>query len=75
MLLRQMKKEELARKIGQRIVQVRKKKDWSQADLARALNKDPQSLARIESGNTNPTIFTLYEIAEALGVSLTELLK
>jgi putative transcriptional regulator len=70
-----LKKEELAKKVGKRIVQLREKKGWTQIELARACNKDKQSIERIESGNTNPTVFTLYEVATALEVSLAEILK
>lgn len=70
-----MKKEELARKIGKRIIQLRKKKGWSQSELARECFKDRQSIERVEAGHTNPTAYTLYEVASALGVSLAELVK
>jgi transcriptional regulator with XRE-family HTH domain len=70
-----VKKEELARKVGKRIVQIREKKGWSQSDLARVCLKDRQSIERIESGKTNPTLFTLYGIASALEVSLTDLFR
>lgn len=70
-----MKKEELAKKVGKRIIQLRQKKNWTQSDLARACIRDRQSIERIESGKTNPTIFTLSEIALALEVQLFELFK
>ena len=34
---------------------------------------DTTNVSRIESGRTNPTIYTLHRIAEALEVSLSEL--
>ena len=70
-----MTKEELARKIGKRIIRLREKKGWSQSDLARACIKDRQAIERIENGKNNPTLFTLYEIALALEVSLSEIVK
>lgn len=70
-----MKKEDLARKVGSRIIYLREKKGWSQAELARVCLKDRQSLERIENGKTNPTVYTLYEIADALGVQLIELFR
>jgi putative transcriptional regulator len=70
-----MKNEELAKKVGKRIVHLRESKGWSQSDLARACMKDRQSLERIENGKTNPTLFTFHEIATALEVSLAELFK
>lgn len=45
----------------------------SQAELARACGKDRQNIEKIENGRVNPTLFSLYEIAEALEVSLVEI--
>ncbi|MBW0176621.1 MAG: helix-turn-helix transcriptional regulator [Sediminibacterium sp.] len=41
--------------------------------MARACNKDRQTIEIIENGKVNPTIFSLYEIAKALEVGLEEL--
>lgn len=68
-----MDKEQLKKKIGQRIVQLRSQKGWSQSDLARACNKDRQVLEQFENGKVNPTIYSLLEIAKALEVPLKEL--
>jgi putative transcriptional regulator len=65
-----VKKNELKKKIGLRIIQLREKKGWSQADLARACGKDRQAVEKLENGKVNPTLFSIYEIAEALEVSL-----
>ena len=68
-----MNKEQLKEKVGQRIVELRSQKGWSQSDLARACNKDRQALEKLENGKVNPTIYSLLEIAKALEVSLKEL--
>ncbi|CAL2101537.1 Uncharacterized HTH-type transcriptional regulator y4dJ [Tenacibaculum sp. 190130A14a] len=68
-----MNKEQLKKKVGQRIVELRSQKGWSQSDLARACNKDRQALEKLENGKVNPTIYSLLEIAKALEVSLKEL--
>ena len=68
-----MKKSDLNKKIGQRIVELREVKRWSQADLARACNKDRQAIEKLENGRVNPTLYSLYEIAKALEVSLNTL--
>ena len=68
-----MKKEELQKKIGQRIVELRTQKGWSQSDLARACNKDRQSIERIENGKVAPSLYSLYEIGKALEVSMAKL--
>lgn len=36
---------------------------------------DPTNISRIESGRTNPTLFTLFRLAEALEVEITELVN
>ncbi|HYG40882.1 MAG TPA: helix-turn-helix transcriptional regulator [Cytophagales bacterium] len=70
-----MKKEQLQKKIGQRIIELRTLKGWSQADLARACNKDRQAIEKIENGKVNATIFSLFEISRALQISLSELVN
>ncbi|MFL0122111.1 helix-turn-helix domain-containing protein [Tenacibaculum maritimum] len=68
-----MNKEQLKKKVGQRVVALRSRKGWSLSDLARACNKDRQALEKLENGRGNPTIYSLLEIAKALEVSLKEL--
>ena len=70
-----MKKDQLQKKIGQRIVQLRTEKGWNQSDLARACSKDRQAIEKLENGKVNPTIYTLLEIAKALQVSLSTLIE
>jgi putative transcriptional regulator len=65
-----MKKEQLQKKIGQRIIHLRNEKGWSQSDLARACGKDRQAIEKIENGKVNPTAYSLFEIAKALETSL-----
>ncbi|GGK35430.1 hypothetical protein GCM10007962_32290 [Yeosuana aromativorans] len=69
-----MTKEQLKKKIGRRIVELRTKKGLNQSDLARACGKDRQAIEKIENGKVNPTIFSLYEISNALDISLQKLL-
>ena len=69
-----MKKPDLNKKIGQRIIDLRTKKGWSQSDLARACGKDRQAIEKLENGKVNPTLYTLYEMAKVLEVSLTTLI-
>ena len=70
-----MNKIELQKLVGKRIIQLRTKKGWSQSDLARACEKDRQSIERIENGKVSPSLYSLYEIGLALEVRLEELLK
>ena len=68
-----MNKVELQKKIGHRIVELRTKKSWTQADLARACGKDRQAIEKLENGKVNPTLYSLLEVSEALGVRVRDL--
>ena len=71
-----MEKSEILKKVGKRIKEVRLQKGISQADLVGKMQGeiDPTNISRIESRRSNPTVFTLFRIAEALGVPLNELM-
>ncbi len=69
-----MEKEELLKKLGKNIIKIRTKKGWSQSELAWNCGKDRQSIERLENGKINPSIFYLKQIAEGLGITLSELL-
>ena len=70
-----MSKEELKKKVGQPIIEIRTQKRWSQSDLARACGKDRQAMEKLENGKVNPTIYTLIGISKALKVSLYDFVK
>ncbi|WPO82252.1 helix-turn-helix transcriptional regulator [Chryseobacterium sp. JJR-5R] len=70
-----MTKDQLKIKLGKRIVMLREQKGWSQSDLARACNKDRQAIEKLENEKVNPTLYTLLELANALEVSLPELVN
>jgi putative transcriptional regulator len=69
-----MKKEQSLKNLGRRIKEVRIKKGITQAQLANDINKDQQSIQRLEAGNINPSYHYLLQIAEGLEVKLSELL-
>ncbi len=70
-------RDNLLLSLGSHIQTIRESKGLSQVDLAaRMLGKfDTTNISRIESGRTNPTIFTLYRIATALEVPLEKLME
>lgn len=72
-----MEKLDLLKNIGKRIQEIRITKGYSQVDLAGKIEGvfDTTNVSRIESGRTNPTIFTLYRIAVALEVELEDLVS
>lgn len=71
-----MEKLDLLKKVGKRIQDLRVSKGLTQVDLVGKIEGDidTTNISRIESGRTNPTIHTLYRIAIALEVSLTDLI-
>ncbi len=68
-------KKQLQKTIGNKIRQIRISKNIAQQDLSAKCNFEKSNMARIEAGNTNPTIYTLYKIAKNLNISLTELVS
>ncbi len=71
-----MEKSELLRVTGKKIQELREKQGLTQLDLAAKIEGDfdTTNVSRIESGRTNPTLYTLYRIAKALEVDLSKLL-
>ncbi|HAT3992542.1 TPA: helix-turn-helix transcriptional regulator [Elizabethkingia anophelis] len=71
-----MGKSEILELVGKRIKELRIQKGISQVDLVARMdgNIDPTNISRIESGRTNPTLLTLQRIANALEISLKDLL-
>lgn len=63
-------------KLGQNIKKFRKQKGLSQDKLSKLADVTHTTLVKIESGaNDNPTIKTLKKIADALTITLDELIK
>lgn len=72
-----MEKSELLKSVGKRIQNLRLNKGLTQVDLVGKIDGDidTTNISRIESGRTNPTIFTLYRIAVALEINLEDLVR
>ena len=60
--------------LGKKIASVRKKTKLTQSDLASCVGVTAQAVSKWERGNACPDIAILDEIADALGISLSELL-
>ena len=61
--------------VGNRIKELRARENYTQRQLALKANKDPQSLERVENGKSCPTVFYIYEICDALEISIEEFFK
>ena len=72
-----MDKQKILKSVGNKIKEIRQSKGLSQLDVVGRMegNIDFTNISRIESGRTNPTVFTLFRIAEALEVNPKELLN
>jgi transcriptional regulator with XRE-family HTH domain len=66
-----IKNKALVKAVGERIREIRLKQGISQEALSHEADIPLSQIGRIERGETNPTISTLYVIAQALGTELT----
>ena len=64
-----------SKKLGENLRKIRTKKDITQTGLAETLGVDKSFISNIENGKTNPTLSTITNLAQTLGVSTNELLK
>lgn len=55
--------------VGENVKKARIAKGMTQEELAEKSGFSQQYISGLESGRRNPTIVTIYEIAQALGVS------
>ena len=67
--------DKLLKSIGAKIREERKKSNFSLDELAERAQLHPTYIGGIERGERNPTITNLDKIADALNLSLSQLLK
>lgn len=60
--------------LGEKIQKLRLEKKMTQLELARECDLDKQTIYRIEKGQLNITLNTLFKIADALDVVATSLI-
>lgn len=68
-------KDELLFKLGQSVRYLRLKKEMSQEELAFASGLNLNSISTLERGLNNMKIKSLYKIASALDMDITEILN
>ncbi len=61
--------------VGTNLRRIRREKGLTQEDLSELSGFTQQYLSTVESGQANPTIVTIYEIALAMGVSHVDLVQ
>ncbi|QOG03487.1 helix-turn-helix domain-containing protein [Flavobacterium sp. MDT1-60] len=70
-----MDKELQLQKFGKKIKEIRESKGLTQAQVAHKIDKDRESIARLERGAVNPTYLYLLEICVGLEITMEELMK
>jgi putative transcriptional regulator len=70
-----MEKDDLLKQLGDRVKELRRSKNMTQAELAHAIGKDQQSIQRLEAGKINPSFLYLREIATGLGIPMREIIE
>lgn len=66
---------DMRRLVGDNCARIRKERGLTQEELAERSGLSQQYLSGLERGKRNPTIVTLYEISQALGVSHVDLVR
>lgn len=61
--------------VGRNFARIRKEKGLTQEQVEAKSGYSQQYLSSLERGRRNPTVITLFELSQALGVSHVELLK
>lgn len=64
---------DMRRLVGENFARIRREKGLTQEEVEALSGFSQQYLSSLENGRRNPTIITLYELAQALGVSHVEL--
>ena len=69
-------KKKTRHNLGAKIKEIRESKNLTQVDLASRIEGrfDTSNVSRIESGRINTTVFTLFRIAKALDINISDLL-
>jgi transcriptional regulator with XRE-family HTH domain len=66
---------DMRRLVGRNVLRIRKSKGITQERLAEISGFSQQYISGLEKGQRNPTVVTIYELSQALGVNYIELLK
>lgn len=60
--------------VGRNFARLRREKGLTQEEVAARSGFSQQYISSLERGRRNPTVITLYELAQALGVSHADLM-
>ena len=74
MSINKEQKEHLKR-LGLQLKKIRLLKGLTLKELGYLIDKDPQSISRVEMGDINPSYLYLMEVCKGLGVEIGEVLR
>lgn len=66
---------DMRRLVGGNVRALRLAKGWTQEQFAERSGFSQQYISGLESGRRNPTVVSLFELAQALGVKPADLLQ
>lgn len=66
---------DMRRLVGSNVRAFRARRGWTQEQLAERSGFSQQYISGLEQGRRNPTVVSLFELAQALGVTPIELLQ
>lgn len=67
--------EKQLKKLGLRVSSIRKEKKLTLEQVAFKIDKDRQSIHKLEKGSFNPSYLYLLDVCKGLDISIEELLK
>lgn len=67
--------KDMEKRLGQRIRELRKERRMSQTELAEKAGVALMTISRLERGEHDPHMRTLWRIARSLGVPVVELIR
>jgi ribosome-binding protein aMBF1 (putative translation factor) len=67
-------KNKFNKKFGKFVAQKRIGLGITQSELAARMDNNAQNISRLERGEINPTLYWVYNLSDALGVKMHELL-
>lgn len=59
--------------LGEKLKSIRLDKGLTLKDLGHLIDKDPQSISRVEMGKINPTYLYLLEVCKGLEIDISKL--
>lgn len=72
---KKLEANKLAKRLGKRIAEWRKRLDWTQEQLAERMRVDAETISRFERGVNLPSLPTLDRMATVLKVNVGDLLS